>query len=77
MSRCLICKRGEVQPGKVQAEIKAGSDHLLVPVEAEVCAECGEAYYSTKTMRHLERVREDFLRKAISPESIGHVYQVS
>lgn len=75
--QCVICKRGMVKPGKVQTELKVESDHLLVPVEAEVCAECGEAYYSTETMHYLERVREDFIRKAIAPPSIGRVYQIS
>ena len=74
---CVICKRGTVKPGKVQAEIKIGTDHLLVPVEAEVCAECGEAYYSTETMRYLDQVRDNFVRKVIMPPSVGHVYQVS
>jgi len=36
----------------------------------------GEAYYSTEVVRQLEKVREDFARKAISPTSIGKVYQV-
>jgi hypothetical protein len=49
----------------------------MVPVEAEVCDECGEAYYSTEAMRHLEQVRENFLRKVIAPPSAGHVYQIS
>jgi YgiT-type zinc finger domain-containing protein len=75
--QCVICKRGRVAPGKTQAELKVGSDHLLVPVDAEICAECGEAYYSTDTMRYLERVREDFVQKTIAPPSIGRVYQVS
>lgn len=74
---CVICKRGTVKPGKVQAEIKVGTDHLLVPVEAEVCKECGEAYYSTETMRYLDQVRDNFVQKVITPPSIGHVYQVS
>ncbi len=74
---CVICKRGTVTPGKVQAEINVGTDHLLVPVEAEVCKECGEAYYSTETMHYLDQVRDNFVRKIISPPSIGHVYQVS
>jgi YgiT-type zinc finger domain-containing protein len=74
--QCVICKSGAVTPGKAQAELKVEGDHLLVPVEAEVCAECGEAYYSAETMRYLERVREDFLRKAIAPSPIGRVYQV-
>ena len=75
--QCVICKTGDVRPETVQAEVKIGSDRLVVPVQAEVCAECGEAYYSPEVLRHLERVREDFARKAISPASIGTVYKVS
>lgn len=75
--QCVICKTGEVKPARIEAELKVGSDRLLVPVEAEACIECGEVYYSTETMRYLERVREDFLRKAIAPAAIGNVYQVS
>lgn len=75
--QCVICKRGVVKSGKVQAELRVGTDHLLVPVEAEVCDECGEAYYSTETMRYLEQVRENFIRKAIAPPSVGQVYQIS
>jgi YgiT-type zinc finger domain-containing protein len=77
MTHHVICKRGAVAPGKVQAESKIAGDHLPEPVDAEVCAECGESYYSAETMRYLERVREDFIRKTIAPPSIGHVYQVS
>ncbi len=74
--KCVICKTGEVKPTSVEAEVKVGSDRLLVLVEAEVCQQCGEAYYSTEVVRQLEKVREDFARKAISPTSIGKVYQV-
>ncbi len=74
--KCVICKAGEVKPTSVEAEVKVGSDRLLVLVEAEVCQQCGEAYYSTEVVRQLEKVREDFARKAISPTSIGKVYQV-
>ena len=75
--RCVICKTGEAQLATVQAEVKVGCDRLLVPVEAEVCLECGEPYYSTEALRYLERVREDFARKVITPASVGKVYQVS
>ncbi|MBI1894799.1 MAG: YgiT-type zinc finger protein [Candidatus Rokubacteria bacterium] len=74
--KCVICKTGEVKPAIVQAEIKVGRDRLLVTVEAEVCQECGEPYYSAGALRHLERVREDFTRNAIAPASVGKVYQV-
>lgn len=73
---CVICKRGDPRPKKVEAEIKIGTDHLLVTVDAEACTECREAYYSPDTMRRLERVREDFVRKAITPLGVGRVYQL-
>jgi hypothetical protein len=73
--QCVMGKRGNVGPGKVQAELRVGTDHLLVPVEAEVCDECGEAYYSTEAMQYLEQVRDNFVRKVIAPSSVGHAYQ--
>lgn len=75
--RCVICKTGEVRPASVQAEIKVGCDRLLVPVQAELCPECGETYYSAEVLRSLERVREDFTHKTITPPPVGKVYQVS
>jgi YgiT-type zinc finger domain-containing protein len=75
--KCVICKTGDVRSAEVQAEVKVGSDRLLIPVEGEMCQQCGEAYYSAEVLRYLERVREDFSRKAISPPSVGMVYQVS
>jgi YgiT-type zinc finger domain-containing protein len=74
---CVICKSGEVAQGTVQAEIKVGYDHLMVTVQAETCAECGEAYYSAETLRYLERLREEFMRKKIVPPSVGKVYEIS
>lgn len=74
---CAICKAGEVQPAPVQAEVKVGCDRLLVPVEAEVCLKCGEPYYSAEVLGYVERVREDFARRVITPASVGRVYQVS
>lgn len=74
--KCVICKTGDVKPSSVEAEIKVGCDRLVVPVEAEVCQQCGEAYYSAQVVRHLEKVRDDFARRAIAPPSVGKVYQV-
>ena len=75
---CVICKTGEVHTSaEHRAEVKVGADRLLVLVEAELCDECGEVYYSADAVRKLEKVREDFSRRAIAPPSIGKVYQVS
>lgn len=75
--KCVICRTGEVQPATIEAEIKAESDRLLVGLLAERCQQCGEAYYSAEALRKLERVREDFARKAITPHAVGQVYKVS
>ena len=77
MDTCVICKTGNVRPASVEAEVKVGTDRILVPVEAEVCQQCGESYYSTEVVRRLERVREEFARKAIALPAVGKVYQVS
>jgi YgiT-type zinc finger domain-containing protein len=74
---CVICKKGEPQLATLETELKIGKDRLLVPVRAEVCTECGEAYYSTETMRYLEHVRDSFEQRTITPSSIGSVYQIS
>ena len=76
--KCVICKTGDVHSSpEHRAEVKVGADRLLVRVEAEVCDECGEIYYTAEALRQLEKVREDFSRQAIAPPSIGKVYQVS
>jgi hypothetical protein len=41
--KCVICKTGDVCPAEVQAGVKVGLDRLLIPVEGELCQECGEA----------------------------------
>ena len=73
----MICKSGEVKKTSVQAEIKVGYDHLLVTVQTEACAECGEPYYTSDTMRYLERLRDEFTRKEIAPPLVGKVYEIS
>ena len=73
----VICKRGEVKARRVEAEIKVGTDHLLVGVDAKACTECGEAYYPPEAMRRLEQAREDFTHKAISPPGVRTVYQLT
>ena len=75
--KCVICKTGDVKKASVQAEIKVGYDHLLVTVQAEACTECREPYYTSDTMRYLERLRDEFTRKEIAPALVGKVYEIS
>ena len=75
--QCVMCKTGEVKPAAVKAELQVGTDRLLVPVQAEACAQCGETCYSAETLQHLEKVKSAFTQKAIALHSVGSVYQVS
>lgn len=75
--KCVICRTGEVQPATVETELKVGPDRLIVRLLAERCKQCSEAYYSPEALQKLERVREDFARKAISAQPVGQVYEVS
>lgn len=75
--KCVICKSSSIERGEIEAEIKLGLDRLLVSLWAERCSECGEAYYSADDLRKLERLREDFARNAIRPDSVGRVYKLS
>lgn len=74
--KCVICKTGEVTRSRVQVEVKVGYDHLLATVEAERYVDCGEAYYSTEILQQLDRLRDEFVRKQITPRSVGAVYQI-
>jgi len=75
--KCVICKTGDVEPGTIETDIKVGTDRLVVRMSAERCPQCGEAYYSAEDLRKFERLREDFVRKAITPQPVGRVYEVS
>jgi hypothetical protein len=75
--KCVICKHGDVQPATVQATITVGWDRVIVSVHAEACQESGDAYYLPGVLRQLERVREDFARKAITPRIAGTVFRVA
>ena len=60
------CKRGQRR-----------SHDALTATGVSTCPQCGESYYAAEALQYLERVREDFARRVITPASIGKVYQVS
>ena len=45
--KCIICKNGETQPGKVTVTLQRGETIIIVKeVPAKVCDNCGEYYLS-------------------------------
>ena len=56
--KCLICKNGDTQPGKVTVTLQRGDTIVIVKeVPAKVCENCAEYYLS-------EEITEKLLTKA-------------
>jgi YgiT-type zinc finger domain-containing protein len=58
--RCSFCK-GKLVMGKHEFVVKAGETMLAIKdIDAFICQECGEAYYTPETSRRLDRVMQKF-----------------
>ncbi len=73
--RCALCG-GAVRLQNVREEIRVGSDHYVVTVRAEVCQNCGERYFSERTMERLVQLRAAIQQGRIKGEAVGQVYEV-
>jgi len=52
--KCVICRQGETQPGKVTATLERNGMTLVIKhVPASVCANCGEEYVDEETTTRL------------------------
>ena len=57
--KCVICKKGETQAGKVTVALnRAGSTFVVRNVPAQVCQNCGEEYVDDKTTAYLLETAE-------------------
>ena len=66
---CLICKQGETQPGVVTVTLERGNATLVFKnVEAEVCANCGEAYLDEATTRRLLQAADEAAQQGVQVE---------
>ena len=58
--KCLICKRGETQPGHTTVTLDREGLLLVVrDVPAQVCANCGEAYVDEAVVVRLLETAEE------------------
>jgi YgiT-type zinc finger domain-containing protein len=57
--RCVICKSGDVRPGSTTFTVERGDMTLVLKgVPAQVCSQCGEAYFDEATTQHIEDIVE-------------------
>lgn len=58
MRTCTFCK-GETRDGFGTFTVDVGRCIVVIRhVPAQICAQCGEAYYSTEVMRQLYRIAQ-------------------
>lgn len=58
--KCVICKQGETQPGKVTVTLERDEMTLVIKgVPAEVCSNCGEQYIDEEVSAQLLKIAEE------------------
>ena len=64
--KCVICKKGETQPGTSTVTLERDKATLVVKlVPARVCQNCGEAYMDEKTTGRLLKTAEEAARAGV------------
>ena len=57
--RCVICRAGDVQPGKTTFTIERGPMTLVLKgVPGRVCGQCGEGYFDEETTAQIEAIAD-------------------
>ncbi len=68
---CVICKMGNTVKGKTTYTIDKQKSLLVFrDVEADVCDNCGEAYFSLETTKKLQQLVTDALKKGAEFEVV-------
>lgn len=67
--KCVLCKYGETQPGKVTVSLQRGETTVIIKdVPAEVCENCGEYYLSESVTEKLLQKGEEAVSKGTEVE---------
>lgn len=69
MMKCVICKQGETQPGKVTVTLERENMTLVIKgVPAKICQNCGEAYIDETISADLLANAEKALQAGVQVE---------
>ncbi len=67
--RCVICKQGETQPGKVTVTLQRGVTTVIIKdVPGDVCENCGEYYLSEALTEQVLNMAEEAAAKGAEVE---------
>lgn len=68
---CVICKIGQTQKGKAGFTVERDGAFLIFSnVDADVCDNCGEAYFDPETAKRLQQKAEEEFKKASKLELV-------
>jgi YgiT-type zinc finger domain-containing protein len=68
---CIICKVGRTKNGKTNFTIeKNGAFLIYKDVDADICDNCGEAYFSIETSRKIEQLSAEAVKKGTELEVV-------
>lgn len=66
---CVICKHGTTAPGTATMTFDEHDTVVVIRnVPAEVCGNCGEAYFDQQTTKHLLSLAEEASRAGVKVE---------
>ena len=71
--KCLVCNGSNIQAERVDEQIRAGEDIVLVQMDILVCETCGERYFDKKNMKKIEKVREQLREHKLKVKEVGKV----
>jgi YgiT-type zinc finger domain-containing protein len=67
--KCVICKNGETQSGKVTVTFQKGQTTVIIKeVPADVCDNCGEDYLTEEITRLVMAMAEQAVKKGTEVE---------
>ena len=71
--KCVMCKHGETQPGKVTVTLQRGDTVVVIKeVPAAVCQQCGEYYLDDSTTERVLAIAEEAVRHRAEVEILRY-----
>lgn len=71
--KCLVCNGSNIQAERVDEQIRAGEDIVLLQMDILVCETCGERYFDKKSMKKIEKAREQLRDRKLKVKEVGKV----
>lgn len=69
--KCVVCKTGTTKKGKTNTMLERDGNFIIVKdIPADVCTQCGEAYFDEKTTKALLHITNEALNNGAELEVI-------